>query len=183
MSIAEEITGKFVIMRNVTESDAKFILSLRCDEKKNKYIHAVDKDIDREIKWIKNQQMKYGDYFYTIVNHRGKLIGNISLYNLNQEKMEAELGRWVSDGAAIENLESIVILHEFAFNRLELKRVYTKTLQDNKQVVSFWKRFGGRGQDNYHSDGKLFYYNVVSNNEWIKMKRKFSAILGGDNNG
>ena len=48
------LNGKYVTLREVRLEDAEFILNLRCDEKKAKYLHKTPNDIKKQIEYIKN---------------------------------------------------------------------------------------------------------------------------------
>ncbi len=180
MIYEKEIAGKFVTLRAVKESDAKFIIELRNEPQNNRFIHQTSTDIDNQIKWIFNQNTKPGDYYFLVSNSKGP-VGCISLYNINTEEKTAELGRWVSDGNAFENLESALILHDFGFDLLELKTIYTCTVKDNAKVVNFWKRFGGRFDGYIEDDSFIMHKNVVEINEFKNnIKPKLSKLLGNE---
>ena len=40
--VSETLIGKYVNLREVTVDDAEFILSLRCDENKSKFLHKTE---------------------------------------------------------------------------------------------------------------------------------------------
>lgn len=181
MVYSDIITGKYISLRAVSEYDAEFILKLRNDENKNKYVHSVDNDINKEILWIKEQRERKGDYFFAIIrNEDSKTVGTISIYNVDSIEKTAELGRWISYGASIENIESIMLAHEFAFGILNIENVYTKTLQDNKNVVSLWRRFGGKAESNKEIDGVEFYVNTIEKDDYLnRIKCKYTRFFKG----
>ena len=59
------------------------------------------------------------------------------------EKGCAEIGRAMLNGNPIQNLETIFLIHEFAFNELELETLYSSTFLDNKSSVGVNKQVGG----------------------------------------
>lgn len=173
MFIEEVIQGTFINLRCVNENDAEFILKLRLDEEKNKFVNKVEDDIKKEREWIKWQREQEGDYFFNIIRKSDEtLLGNVSIYNIDEKAKMAELGRWMSYGASIENVESILLAHDFAFEKLGMDCIYTKTLQDNKKVVSFWKHFGGTAESNKLIDGRKFYYNKITKDDYMLSIRK-----------
>ncbi len=181
MIYEKSLTGKYISLRSAIEEDAAFIIEIRNDSSKNEFVHNVDYDLEKEIQWIKDQQHREGDYFFSIISRdKEQIVGNISICNIDKSQNNAELGRWVSYGSSIENLESVILAHDFAFDVLGLDCVYTKTLQENKKVVSFWKRFGGLGEDNKIMCGKTVYYNEVNRLEYKdSIRNKFVKILEG----
>lgn len=150
------LVGNYISLRTVSIDDAEFILNLRLDDSKNEYIHETPNDIKLQKMWIENQRSKSNDYYFLIMNKEQKPLGTISLYNLTH--ISGELGRWISYGNAYENLESVILLHNFAYQVLNLERVYTCTKIENKKVIRFWKKFG--------SD----HCEIVEFSDWIASK-------------
>ena len=50
----EKLQGKYVNLREVTVDDAEFILSLRCDPKKSKYLNPTEYNIPKQQEYIRN---------------------------------------------------------------------------------------------------------------------------------
>ena len=70
--------------------------------------------------------------------------GLIALYDVDPEAGEAEWGRWIISPASMSALESVIMIMDFAFLRLGLKRVFSFTLADNTPVNSFHESCGFR---------------------------------------
>lgn len=134
------ILGRYVSLRAVDKEDALFILKIRLDEKKKKFIHDTPNDQNLQEKWIEAQRRRENDYYFLILDKEGKPLGTISLYEISGAS--GELGRWVSYGNAYENLESAMLLHDFAYEKIGLKEVHTTTMIQNEKVKKFWTRFG-----------------------------------------
>lgn len=168
-----ELEGKNIYLRSVEKKDAEFLLRIRGDDKKNEFVHAIDNDITKEIDWIEKQRKREGDYFFSIISKRSNsIVGNIAICEIDVEKKIAELGRWVSYAESIDNLESVILVHDFAYDYLGLDYVFTKTIQENRKVVSFWRRFGGNAEENKQVDEFTVYYNIVSKEEYKNQIRK-----------
>lgn len=178
MYLDEVFEGKYIFLRSAKEEDAEFIVRIRTDDKKNHFVHAVDSDVNKERNWICNQHKREGDYFFSFVRKRdGQILGNISIYNIKNGA--GELGRWLSYGSAVENLESAVLAHDFAFNTLQISSVYTRTMSDNKKVVSFWRRFGGVARENVPVEDFTVYYNTVYKEQYKdEIRPKLVKMLG-----
>lgn len=140
MVYSNVIKGNYVTMRAVDTEDADFIIRIRTSPHAVLYLHHTSDNLEEQRKWITNQRAKENDYYFTVLNSRGEKIGLVALYNINEKK--AELGRWVSNGNALENLEMVYLLHDWGFNELGLQEIYSCTMKINKKVVSFWKKFG-----------------------------------------
>ena len=115
MYLHEVFEGKYIFLRSVKEEDAEFIIRIRTDDKMNHFVHAIDNDVKKEKRWNCDQHKRQGDYFFSLIRKRdGQILGTISVYNVKDGA--GELGRWLSYGNSIENLESAVLAHDFAFN-------------------------------------------------------------------
>lgn len=179
MILEKEIIGKYSKLRSVEIDDAEFILSLRLDDKLNRYINKVDNDINRQKEWIKLQQKRKGDYYFIISDLNNHPLGTISLYNIKDEN--AEFGRWVSKGNMIVNIESAILIYEFAFENLKLDLVYTNTMAENKQVVNFHKRFGAKVDNEFYFDketGFTFSRGYINSQLFVEIKRSNYEKIG-----
>jgi RimJ/RimL family protein N-acetyltransferase len=131
------IDGYTYKLRPVTLDDAEFIVSVRLEDKeRNKYINTISGDINEQIKWLNAYFERDGDYYFIVEN---KLTSNkeglISIYNINEDS--AEWGRWVIRKGSLAAVESVYLIYEVAFNLLNLRELYCRTIIDNVSVVSF----------------------------------------------
>ena len=140
MILNKKICGISCDLRSVQIKDAEFILSLRLDGDLNQYLNKVDDDVSKQEEWITRQMQSDGDYYFIIESKSGESLGTISLYNINEQ--HAEFGRWISKGGAVQNIESVILLHGFGFESLGLNKIYSRTAVENKKVLGFHKRFG-----------------------------------------
>jgi len=140
MIYANNIQGKHISLKSVSVDDIGFISKLRSDDELCKFVHKVDTSYKGQEGFILWQRDKENDYYFLIKNGEGNPIGTIALYNF--EGNRAELGRWISYGNAFENLESVILIYDFAFEVLGLSEVVTCTNIENDRVISFWQRFG-----------------------------------------
>lgn len=54
----EKLQGWFINLREITIGDAKFVLDLRCDEKKSKYLNKTEYNLEKQIDYINNYLKK-----------------------------------------------------------------------------------------------------------------------------
>lgn len=144
MIYEKEIEGIFTRLRYAKEEDSEFILSLRLDPTINKFLNKTDPDIKKQRQWIKSQQIREHDYYFIIMDKKNIPKGTIGLYKISLKKKEGEFGRWISTGSAINSIESVILLHDFGFNTLGLRRIFSQTTRENRKVLSFHKRFGAK---------------------------------------
>ena len=84
----------------------------------------------------------------------GALIGMINLREIDHEGENAEVGFWVGAerrGHGIAS-EAVVLVHELAFDRLDLARLYAFVLDGNKGSINLLERMG------YHEEGRLRWH-------------------------
>ena len=171
------LQGKYVILQSVCTEDADFISKLRSDETLCRHLHRVDTSIEGQISWINFQREQEDDCYFLIKSINGVSLGTIALYHIKESA--AEIGRWVSYGNAFENMEAVILIHDFAFEILHLDLVYTCTNISNEKVKSFWRRFGGdrtyieEEEDFVASKNEITYgtYQNFIRPEMIKMLR------------
>ncbi len=157
------IKGKYVYLKSVSENDAEFTAKIRSDPELTKRIHKVDTTIEGQKKFINFQRNKDNDYYFIIRSIDDIPIGTIALYNIEHES--GELGRWVSYGNAIQNLETVILIHDIAFQELHLQSVFTCTNITNNRVISFWDRFGSddkyiEEEDDYTASKNIVTYDT-----------------------
>ena len=57
----KKLKGQYVLIRSITEDDAEFSTKIRQNKEKNKFLHVVEPNIDKQIEWIKKQRKAEGN--------------------------------------------------------------------------------------------------------------------------
>lgn len=176
MVFEQEIHGKYIRLKAVSEDDAEFTAKLRSDDNLNRHIHKVDTTISGQKNFINTQRSRDNDFYFIIWSLSGEALGTIALYNINSEC--GELGRWVSYGNALQNLESIILIHDFAFDILNLESVFTCTNITNDRVISFWNRFGSDEKCVEEEDDFTASKSIVGKNTYkTKIRPRMEKLL------
>lgn len=150
-------------LRPVKVSDAAFIIAVRTeDAERNRFIHAISPDVSAQEQWIERYFEREGDYYFVIENRiTGEGEGLIGAYNEADGK--AEWGRWVVKKDSLAAVESVDLIYRAAFEKIGLKELYCRTVQDNTEVVSFHDSIGERTrrviENAFEIDGAT--YNAV----------------------
>lgn len=121
------IEGRYVRLRTVELEDAEYTLAIRQDEKKNRYLHKVDNDINKQLAWLKEQRQRPGDYFFIAEKPDGTKLGTISVYDVRGER--GILGRLLMFGNPFQTFEATLLAMDFAY--------YTLGLQELIGIVEF----------------------------------------------
>ncbi len=177
-SMSKVVKGEFVSLRPVELSDAEFIVSIRNIERNARYINKTSTDIQAQIDWMIQEKSDPTSYYFLIVDEDDQKIGTISIYNIDDSR--GEFGRWICSGNALQSLESALLIHRYAFERLGLKEVYTRTLAENKKVVSFHRQFGALlpQKSVFESEyGKDIYPGLVTFDMFPKISERCKKMI------
>ena len=178
MNIEDKLSGKYIYLRSVAIEDAEFICDIRGNAELCKYVHAVAPDVEKQRKWIAEQIDRAGDYYFVMCTHDGTRIGLASIYGIDAEERCAEFGRWVSVGNAIQNVESVILSFDFAFENLGLDYVYMRTMMDNVKVRNFWNSFGAESLGEVHEMGLRLDKEIVTSKAYYgKLRDRGRRLL------
>ena len=103
-------------VRFVREYDAEFIVKLRTDPQKGRYLHATKADVSAQESWIKEYRKREteGKEFYFIFSKEGENVGVVRLYNIEDSKFTS--GSWLASSNAIgAGVLCDIISREIAF--------------------------------------------------------------------
>ena len=134
------IEGKYVDLNYVTVEDAAIVLELRQDPELTKYLPRLDITEEEQKEWISKQQLRDGDYYFSIVRKNGEKIGLIRVYDIKDG--EGETGSFLSRGTIIETREAKLLFDEFLFITLGLKKIRNTCRKDNESILNFSESFG-----------------------------------------
>ena len=91
-------------VRLVNENDAEFILSLRSDLNRTKYMMPLDGEIESQRRWIqdyKKREKEGLDYYFIYSDNEGKRIGLNRLSHIDYNAKSGKASSWI----AIEGLK------------------------------------------------------------------------------
>lgn len=176
MVYEETINGKYVSLKSATIEDAEFTLALRQNPVLTKYLPRLDIGIDQQKSWIVSQREKAGDYFFVVRNIENQPIGTVSIYEINGDTSES--GRLALIGNALENAEASMLLFEFAFNVLGLKKVTGYIVDGNKRAERFNRQFGcSTGEPEINKDGERIRRTLITDEAFYKAEKKLHKLL------
>lgn len=160
------IEGKYVDLKYVTVEDAAIVLELRQDPELTKYLPRLDITEEEQKEWIRKQQLREGDYYFSIVRKSGEKIGLIRVYDIKDD--EGETGSFLSRGTLIETREAKLLFDEFLFITLGLKKIRNTCRKDNESILNFSESFGVKWVgEKIDRNG---YENWVGNNTYEQSK-------------
>lgn len=151
------VIGKNLIFKEVQLADAPFILSLRIDEKKSKYISKVEDDLMKQEEWIKNY-LKTNDSIYFLIIQKSNLrpIGTVRLYD--QQLNSFNWGSWIIiDGVSpICSIESALMVYKLGL-KLGFDSAHFEVDKKNYSVQKFHESFGAK---KIKEDDTQYFYQI-----------------------
>jgi len=142
VKLAASVSGHGLRLRSAGMEDADFILGLRLDASLARFLGDTAPDLDAQREWMRRQEAREGDFYFVIETLAGNPVGNVGLYDIDRQS--AEWGRWIIKPGVQAAVGSVLLVFETAFEQLGLERVYSRTVEDNAQVVSFHDSCGLR---------------------------------------
>ncbi len=140
----DKLQGKYVNLREVTVDDAEFILSLRCDPKKSKYLNPTEYDVPKQVEYIKNYLKKDDEWYFIIEDKNHRPLGTTRIYGVKGNQYTS--GSWllVNDVELEEMIESGFMARNYAFNVLGFEKDYFDVRKGNKKVVRYHLGYGAK---------------------------------------
>jgi len=132
--------------RLVNEEDAAFIVNLRSDEKRSRFIHKTDQDVSKQRHWIRDYKEREakGQEYYFIYEIDGVPFGVNRIYNIEIDHCTE--GSWVClqiDDTS-KAIASALIIRDIIFEVLDFDYDVFDVRLDNKKVRTFHKISGAQ---------------------------------------
>ena len=163
------LEGKYTNIRDIEIEDADFILSLRCDEKKSKFLHKTQFNVENQQNYIKHYKTLDKEWYFIIENKKNEPIGTYRIYDLKEDSFC--IGSWLmKDGcSALEALEGEFLVKNFAFNKTGFKKFHFDVRKENTKVVNFHKTLGAK----ITGETDLDYLFECTKEDYLNNVRKF----------
>jgi len=135
------VRGHKLMFRDASVDDAEFILSLRTDETKNRYLSTTSADVQQQRDWLTRYAADDSQIYFIICTLDGKPVGTVRLYD--QQGDSFCWGSWIKsdDAPSGFGVESALIIYDFAL-QLGFQRSHFQVSKGNDGVISFHLRFG-----------------------------------------
>ncbi len=137
--------GKFATLRELTESDAEITFRWRMSERA-RFLSGSPGTIENQRAWISSRPLNEFN-FAILENVSQQPVGMLSLINIDKNNQNAESSRFlIGEEERCKGLpiaaESMLLLYAFAFEVLNLQRVYGYISAENIQMIK-WQRYMG----------------------------------------
>lgn len=163
-------------LKLVRTEDAAFILSLRNDSTKNRYLSKTDASIDTQKLWINQyvqREAERSEYYFVLTNDAKEKFGTVRLYDFRDNSFC--WGSWITsaDSPAYSSIESALSVYEFAFFDLGYEQSHFDVRKANLKVVKFHQRFGAEIVDENEQD----YFFNYKKEQYLHIRKKYSKYF------
>ncbi len=179
--ICEEIfKGRYVQIRSITEDEAQFSVDIRQDKEKNKFLHIVEANVEKQIAWIRKQQSAEGDYFFVAETLDGKKVGTVGIYDIKGKT--GHLGRLLMIGNPFQTFEAVLLSMKFAYDTLGLEELYGDVHVDNTPSLNISEAVGMHFKEPIYEEelDRWVRYGTAYKNEFAKYKEEIEALIYRD---
>lgn len=138
-------------VRLVNENDADFIISLRSNANRTKYMITLNDEIESQKKWIqeyKKREKDGLDYYFIYSNNQEKPIGLNRLSHIDYDAKSGKASSWIAiEGLKYEAIIMVLLGNEIAFNFIGVDQTWGELHKDNMSAYKVLKLFGYKLED------------------------------------
>ena len=155
---AARVVGKTLSFRNAGVEDAAFILSLRTDSEKARYLSTVSVDIADQQAWLALYASS-DDQAYFIIEYQGDAIGTVRLYD--PQGASFCWGSWILSNKRPSQaaMESAPMVYAYAVDHLGFQSAHFDVRKGNERVWQFHERFGAQRTEEAGLD---YFYRLAA---------------------
>lgn len=154
-------------VRLVNENDAEFILSLRANPNRTKFMLTLDNEIENQKKWIqeyKKREKEGLDYYFIYSNDEGKPIGVNRISHVDFNNKTGKTSSWIAiEGLKYEPLIMILLGNEIVFELIGIDETWGELHKDNNSAFKILELFGYKFKD----VGTEYYKSSLLKNDFI----------------
>jgi ribosomal-protein-alanine N-acetyltransferase len=142
-----EIETKNLLLRRMTQQDAHDIFQMRSDPRSTEFTDSkLDESPEETISYIEkmNKGVDNGKWIIWAIEHKQskKVVGSISIWNINLEQKSAELGYGIISDYQNKGLmkEALLCVVEYGFDVMNLSALDAYTEKNNIQSIKLLER-------------------------------------------
>ncbi|AKU23463.1 GNAT family N-acetyltransferase [Massilia sp. MB5] len=166
------IRGNKLVFRDATVADAAFILGLRTDASKGRYLSATSPDLAKQEAWLAGYAQDAGQIYFIIEDTAGEAVGTVRLYD--QQGDSFCWGSWIKKDGAPSGfaIESALIIYHYALH-LGFAGAHFDVRKGNTGVIQFHERFGAQ----VTGESELDYYFKMDQATILATLAKYEKYL------
>jgi hypothetical protein len=154
-----KIVAHKLIFENATVDDAEFILSLRTNIIKSKFLSHTENDLEKQINWLNMYSKDDSQIYFIIKDFELNSVGTVRLYD--QQGSSFCWGSWIikDKSPPFYAIESALIVYTFA-KSLGFTESHFDVRKENIPVLKFHEKFGAIRQKESEAD---YFYKINLN--------------------
>ena len=170
----EMLQGKHVNLREVTLDDAAFILELRTNDKKSRFLHKTENNLQKQIDYLTHYLTLDDEWYFIIENKKHDPLGTIRIYDVHYPRFTG--GSWIMKEGATpqESFEGDLLLKRYAYEVLDFEESIFDVRKENVKVVRYHKICGAQ----IINETELDYIFRSDRDSYLKVKEKLFFMLG-----
>lgn len=154
-----ELLGENVKLRLVEVEDAQFILSLRLDPRRAKFLNETDSSLEKQVDWIneyKKREAKKEEYYF-LIQKNNKPLGNIRIYKISDAA--CFWGSWITKPGSAKGCgkEALLLVLKFIFEELKKEQALFTVEKDNEKGNELYRELGA---EVIKEDSKEFTFSL-----------------------
>ena len=175
MEIIIEKYGLF--LKYVNEDDADFILKLRTDKNKSKFISLSSSDVKEQKKWIRSykEREKAGlEYYFIAYDENKEAFATYRLYNKTDQMIE--IGSFITKQNYLNPINAIkldILMKEFVFETLNYDMLNFEVRKMNVSVVKYHNQY----KPLIDREDDMNYYFIQNKKKFNIFKKKLKKYL------
>jgi RimJ/RimL family protein N-acetyltransferase len=136
------VHGKAIVLANVQVEDAEFILSLRLDPNRSRFLSPVSSDVEKQREWIRHYLASQGQAYFIICDKAMRKLGTVRIHDADGDSFC--WGSWIlkDDVPASAAIESAVMVYRLATEKWGFRSAYFKVHRANTSVLAFQESLG-----------------------------------------
>lgn len=129
------------LLRPAALADAAFIVELRTDPERSRFINSTSPDVEKQTDWLREYFERRHDYYFVIENVKtGNPEGTIGIYDIDDET--GEWGRWIVKPHSKAAVPAACMLFDLAFGELGLVSLYSYVAAEHGDVLKLLSALG-----------------------------------------
>lgn len=137
------VIGHKLVFRDATPQDAAFILGLRTDADKSRFLSATPPSLEQQTDWLHRYQTGSGQAYFVIENRQGHPVGTVRLYDAQGRSFC--WGSWIKAEGAPPGfaMESALMVYHYG-QSLGFEASHFDVRIGNERVCAFHERLGAK---------------------------------------
>jgi hypothetical protein len=151
---AKQVDGHSLKLVNASVLDTEFILAVRTDAKKSKYLSRVEPDFEKQYNWLQQYNSDSSQAYFVIYDRNSNRIGTVRIYSPIGDSFC--WGSWILvDGVPVTAaMESALIIYRYALY-LGFRKAHFDVRKANCSVWEFHEMCGATRVSETETD--IFY--------------------------